>query len=605
MKHLHVNPKLLTLFLLFLVLLPSCNNEEIFIVEESAIIAEETEPTAEDTPNNEDVAPPIDAVDDTVITMQNVPVDIAAYLNDTNLPQSITLSNTNPSNGVLTINNNDTPDNFIDDTVVYTPNAGFSGNDSFDYTICDATNPENCDTATVTITINPIDPIEDDIATELKAFPSAYGAGAYTTGGRGGQVIHVTNLNNSGAGSFREALSTSGSRTIVFDVAGVITLTSAISVTSGNLTIAGQTAPDGGITIAGYQVYFDNNFNNAIIRYIRFRGGSNDKDSVSTYGVSNVIFDHCSFSFGEDEAFSLTADSGHSPTTNITIQRCFLAESKTGMIIGGLNDNYAGGGDISVIHNLSYNINHRFPNASGNGNYDVINNVTYHVKNRMVRGNGSFNLLHIGNYYDYNNNSLLDTKINFYMYESGYFPTIYTTGNKITRGSSGSPLTFTQSEMNANNKLSWKYFLEVNAGAFGSKVRGNQLEDDYFTETQRALLGSSFAILTADVAFTDVTSNVGANARLDANGNVIANKDGYDTDWLAKVIAGTVTDKLVAPYNVSSFTGGSAYEDTDRDGMPDIWENTKFGNLSQDGKGDTDGDGYTDLEEFLNLVDSN
>ena len=172
MKHLHVNTKVLTFILFFLILLPSCNNEEIFIVEESAIIAEETTPTEEDTPNNEDTAPPIDAVDDAVITMQNVPVDIEAYLNDTNLPASITLSNTNPSNGVLTINNNDTPDNFIDDTVVYTPNAGFSGNDSFEYTVCDALDSNNCDTAMVVITVEEnTTGIEDEFSTELKAFP--------------------------------------------------------------------------------------------------------------------------------------------------------------------------------------------------------------------------------------------------------------------------------------------------------------------------------------------------------------------------------------------------------------------------------------------------
>ena len=140
------------------------------------------------------------------------------------------------------------------------------------------------------------------------AFPTAEGAGAMSSGGRGGRVIRVTNLNDSGEGSLRQALQTSGARTIIFRVAGIINLRSPIFVRSehSNLTIAGQSAPDGGITITGDRIILDRGFDNAIIRYIRFRGGITTRnDSFEGHGITNVIFDHCSASFAGDEAMSI------------------------------------------------------------------------------------------------------------------------------------------------------------------------------------------------------------------------------------------------------------------------------------------------------------
>ena len=145
------------------------------------------------------------------------------------------------------------------------------------------------------------------------AFPSAYGAGAYTTGGRGGIVVHVTNLNDRGNGSFREALLMTVPRTIVFDVSGVITLSSYVQMRAinSNVTIAGQTAPEGGITIDGNRLYLTH-VDNIIVRHIRFRGGITAKglgynmnDSFSSLGnITNQIFDHCSFSWDGDESAS-------------------------------------------------------------------------------------------------------------------------------------------------------------------------------------------------------------------------------------------------------------------------------------------------------------
>src|SRR5690606_16346575 len=142
------------------------------------------------------------------------------------------------------------------------------------------------------------------------AFPTAKGAGAYATGGRGGQVIHVTTLNWSGPGSLKTALQTTGPRTIVFDVSGEIIVTDnyfELHSQYSNFTIAGQTAPQGGITIrTGY--FSLTNVNNAIIRYIRFRdkGTLSGTDAVWYQQANNVIFDHCSFSHGQDECMDIS-----------------------------------------------------------------------------------------------------------------------------------------------------------------------------------------------------------------------------------------------------------------------------------------------------------
>jgi hypothetical protein len=129
----------------------------------------------------------------------------------------------------------------------------------------------------------------------LPAFPGALGFGALATGGRGGTVYHVTNLNDSGAGSFRDAVSRGG-RTVVFDVGGTIRLGSAVSVHS-DVTIAGQTAPGDGIAVIGREVSFSNSHND-IVRYLRFRQGSLDPDhgksTVNISGGSDMIFDHVS-----------------------------------------------------------------------------------------------------------------------------------------------------------------------------------------------------------------------------------------------------------------------------------------------------------------------
>ena len=197
------------------------------------------------------------------------------------------------------------------------------------------------------------------------AFPGAEGHGRYTTGGRGGEVRHVTNLNDSGAGSLREALKGTTKKIIVFDVSGYIDLKSQLNVTS-NTTIAGQTAPEGGITLRYYTLYFGN-ADNVIVRFIRSRR-SQVKDvndgADATWGRNhkNIIIDHCSFSWSIDEVASFYDN------RDFTLQWCTLAEglanpghSKGAHSYGGI----WGGKNASFHHNFLAHVQNRAPRFNG------------------------------------------------------------------------------------------------------------------------------------------------------------------------------------------------------------------------------------------------
>lgn len=202
-----------------------------------------------------------------------------------------------------------------------------------------------------------------DIADRAPAFPGAEGHGRYTTGGRGGKVIHVTNLNDSGTGSFRAAVSGSTKKIIVFDVAGVIALNSDLSI-GDNTTILGQTAPEPGITLRYRTVRPGAN---NIIRFIRIRRGqekdvNEGADALWQREKTSMILDHCSFSWSIDEVASFYDNN------NFTMQWCTIGEALNNAGHGKGAHGYGGiwGGKLaSFHHNLLIHLNNRVPRFNG------------------------------------------------------------------------------------------------------------------------------------------------------------------------------------------------------------------------------------------------
>ena len=201
----------------------------------------------------------------------------------------------------------------------------------------------------------------------IPAFPGAEGFGAAATGGRGGTVYHVTNLNDTGPGSFRDAVAAPG-RIVIFDVGGIIKLASDVDV-SDNITIAGQTAPGDGICLYGNQVGFSNH-HNVSVRYIRFRqgiAGARGQCSIRVSSGSNMIFDHCSIQWGRWDCLGLTVG-----THDITLQYCMIGEGLDPQRFGALIDTVE---NVTISHNLWQSLHSRNPKCKGTIQY--INNVVY------------------------------------------------------------------------------------------------------------------------------------------------------------------------------------------------------------------------------------
>lgn len=443
------------------------------------------------------------------------------------------------------------------------------------------------------------------IYSQQLAFPTANGGGSNATGGRGQSVYHVTNLNNSGTGSFRDAVS-QGNRTIVFDLSGTILLTSNLTIGADNITIAGQTAPLGGITICGANLIFDG-ADNLIIRYIRHRLNLNDyswggTDAVRFKNSDNVILDHCSFSWGTDETVTFWQNSN-----NITIQNCVIGEGKTGSIFGD-SDNASMNNNLSYLRNIIYNTTHRTPNVNSNGRVDIVNNVVFNWKYRLSRVSGNIQLNHIGNYYSLGSlNSIAD--IGNMVYASVPNSSIYTKDNIVDN--EGAIL---MSKTDDNWTGLWQ---DWNSGSYPHV----QADEAKRSSTKFTDMINPPIIIDTDIIVSTLTTDCGANAVLDENGTKVESIDNVDTAYFADVLSGDAVSYYSESggndYNTTShwstFWANVSSEplntrpsnfDTDNDGMADVWETDVFGNLTKDGNGDADGDGYTDLEEYLNGIDT-
>ncbi|MBD2355845.1 hypothetical protein H6G41_14670 [Tolypothrix sp. FACHB-123] len=445
------------------------------------------------------------------------------------------------------------------------------------------------------------------------AFPGAEGFGATSVGGRGGRVIEVTNLNDSGPGSLRAALEAEGARIVVFRVAGVITLKDTIRIKNSYLTVAGQTAPGGGIILKGT----DNNILNIrkgahdiIIRYLRLRNGSgkangSGHDNLTINGGYNIIVDHVSLSWSTDENASLFRTTKDPGIYNVTIQRSIMAEGLKGhsnglIVTGRVNEtdptnpieDWRKISQISIHHNLFAHNTHRNPRVTSAAS-EIINNVMYNWKYQIGETTRGSIIDVVNNYAK--PGPMSNTK-RLFLHEDHNpqrpndlpypDPSIYTSGNVVAA---------VQVNTKADNWGLWQY-------NFSYKPLPDKFRR-YHRLTQPKI---PVTIESADAAYNSVLADVGANARLDCLGNWIENADAVDKRILNDVRNNTgPKDAILNPSVVGGYpqiAKGSVCSDRDRDGMPDEWELKHGFNPDNplDGSQDADADGYTNVEEYLN-----
>lgn len=398
----------------------------------------------------------------------------------------------------------------------------------------------------------------------IPAFPGAEGFGAYVTGGRGGEVYHVTTLANAGAGSFREAVTTgTAPRTVVFDVYGYIELTSPIKTNRSNLTIAGQTAPGEGVTVRGNSVTFED-ASNIILRNMRFRSGvlkdtGGGTDAVYFHYCNGVIIDHCSFSWGSDESLSIKE------SRNVTTQWSMITEGFLPHSMGSLIE----WNTITMHHNLYAHNNDRNPKAKGD--IDFVNNVVYDWGvSPLVAGGETAGWCYMNADSNYFISGASTVKNNF----------------GIDRGNA-------QFSLYLNNNL----FDNNRDGALnGIDVGRNIIEEGTSPVTLASTRYDYPRVNTEDAlsAFHHVVEKAGASLKRDAIDTRVMNGVKNQTGTLI------LTSDEVGGY--CELAGGITPLDTDGDGMPDVWEDAQGLNKEDvaDGAKDRNGDGYTNLEDYLN-----
>ncbi|MDZ7292267.1 MAG: pectate lyase [candidate division KSB1 bacterium] len=414
------------------------------------------------------------------------------------------------------------------------------------------------------------------------AFPGAEGYGRFTSGGRGGRVIEVTNLHDSGSGSLRAAIQAKGARTIVFRLSGTIALRSALIISNGDLTIAGQTAPGDGICLRDYPLIIAGD--NVIIRHLRIRLGDVHKlqeDAISCIGRKNIIVDHCSMSWGIDEVASFYDNE------NATVQWCLISESLNHSFHRKGDHGYGGiwgGKGATFHHNLLAHHSSRNPRFNGSRTHgkpdkevvDFRNNVIYNWGENSSYGGEAGRQNIIANYYKYG-------------------PATRTMKNRIVEPSDAKGRWYV-----ADNFVFG--FPDITADNWAGGVQGA------FWKQIRVESPHPFAPVvthTAEQAYELVLAKAGA---------ILPKRDSVDARIIAEVRNGTATyggtwgkgsgiiDSQMEVGGWPTLHSAPAQKDDDHDGMADEWElaNGLDPSNPDDRNGDFDGTGYTNLEKYLN-----
>lgn len=390
------------------------------------------------------------------------------------------------------------------------------------------------------------------------AFPGAEGFGAYATGGRGGTVVHVTNLNASGPGSLADAVS-QPNRTVVFDVGGVIDIKGQNLTIASNLTIAGQTAPGEGITIYGGRVIMSNS-SNVIMRYIRMRGSISmpeDKCTLTMDYCDNVILDHCSISWGRWDNVHIK------DANNITYQNCIISEGIEPQRFGAITD---GTRNWTISHCLWTNNKSRNPKMKCYLQY--YNNVVYNYGIGIVGGHSAAD-----NYQDVMNN---------------YF---------ITGPSSGSSNKYFDQWTETDHLYSTGNYTDDNRDG---KLNGRLITDyNGATPMQQPNLKcqAPMNLEPAEDAFYAVMEHAGASRV----------RDSHDLRIIEQLASLGTKGAFIANEQdvggIGTLAGADAPADSDGDGMPDEWEKANGTDPDKaDANGDADGNGYTNIEDYVNSL---
>ena len=412
------------------------------------------------------------------------------------------------------------------------------------------------------------------VTAQQLAFPTAEGFGQYASGGRGGSVYTVTNLNDDGEGSLRKGILKDGPRTIVFAISGTIDLKSNLDINHGNLTIAGQTAPGDGICIKNYPMKIK--ADNIIIQYMRFRMGDEDRVEDDAFGgrdQQNIIVDHCSISWATDENASFYWNK------NFTMQWCIISEALNNSIHHKGAHGYGGiwGGEkASFHHNLIASNNSRNPRFGGSQTVPNPPNEFVDFRNNVI--------------FNWGDNSIYGGEKGEYNMVNNYFkPGPATTSSKTDRIVNPS-------------KPYGKFYVHGNVMIGSEKVTQNnwdggvQCDDPAATRLADPLPVSNINTQSAEDAYLAVLKNAGASLQRDAvDARIVKNVKTGQPCFKKGII-----DSQHQVGGWPKLNSEAAPKDTDADGIPNFWEIKNKLNPQQKDSDQFDlSKKYTNLEMYI------